>query len=224
MLKEIFEIPQVFKKAITWRVDIKWRKISSSTLDNLVKYKIKKIEIIASWTSYHAWLTASYWFETLANIPTCVYVSAEYKYKKHFINNDTLYIFISQSGETADTLECLKIVKEKWWLTFGIVNVIASSIAHLTDMWLYTYSWVEVGVASTKAFIWQLAVLVLIALKLWKKNNMDMSLYNKILEEIYSLDNKLDKVLNESSTIRDLAKKYMEYKNIFFLEEIFFFQ
>ena len=217
MLKEIFEIPQVFKNAIAWRIDFKNKEIISNTLEKLSKENIEKIEIIASWTSYNAGLTASYWFEELANIPCNVYVSTEYKYKKHFIDNKTLYIFISQSGETADSLECLKIVKANWWKTFGIVNVVASSIAQLTDMWLYTHSGVEVWVASTKAFIWQLAVLLLIVLKLWLKNNLDYIKYENILKWIESLDKNLDEVLLSNLEIKQVAKKYKNYENMFFL-------
>ena len=217
MLKEIFEIPQVFENAIAWRINFKTKEITSLTLDKLVKFDIQKIEIIASWTSYHAWLTASYWFETLANIPTYVYVSTEYKYKKHFIDDKTLYIFISQSWETADTLECLKIVKAKWGLTFGVVNVVASSIAQLTHMGLYTHSWVEVWVASTKAFIGQLAVLLLMALKLGLKNNLEYATYEQVLHWIQQLKTQLEKTLNYSEDIRKISSKYTKYKNMFFL-------
>jgi glucosamine--fructose-6-phosphate aminotransferase (isomerizing) len=217
MLKEIFEIPQIFENAIAGRVNFKTKEITSNTLEKLAKENIQKIEIIASWTSYNAGYTASYWFEELANIPTSVYVSTEYKYKKHFIDDKTLYIFISQSWETADTLECLKIVKAKWWKTFGIVNVVASSIAQLTDMGLYTHSWVEVGVASTKAFIWQLSVLLLMALKLWLKNNLDYTRYEQILNGLSSLWEKLNEVLLDSLKIKKISEKYSKYNNMFFL-------
>lgn len=217
MLKEIFEIPLVFQNAIAWRIDFQKKQITSNTLDKLINKDIRKIEIIASWTSYNAWLTASYWLEELANIPTYCYVSTEYKYKKQFIDDKTLYIFISQSWETADTLECLKIVNARWWLTFWIVNVVGSSIAQLTSMWLYTHSWVEIWVASTKAFVWQLAVLLLLALKLWLKNDIDYKLYENIISDIKYLPISLEKVLKSSLDIKKIWEKYSKYTNMFFL-------
>jgi len=223
MLKEIFEIPEVFENAIAWRVNFKTKEITSNTISKLEKYNIEKIEIIASGTSYNAWLTASYWFEDLANIPTQVFVSTEYKYKKKFIDDKTLYIFISQSGETADTLECLKIVNARWGLTFGIVNVVASSIAQLTKMWLYTHSGQEVWVASTKAFIGQLSVLLLMALKLGLKNNIDYGRYESILENLGNLKQSLQETLNESVNIKILAEKYVKYENMFFLGRNYLF-
>ena len=223
MLKEIFEIPQVFQNAIAWRVDFQKKQITSNTLDILASKNIQRIEIIASWTSYNAWLTASYWLEELADIPTYCYVSTEYKYKKQFIDDKTLYIFISQSWETADTLECLKIVNAKGWLTFWIVNVVWSSIAQLSSMGLYTHSWVEIWVASTKAFIWQLTVLLLLALKLWLKNNIDYKTYENILNNIEKLWASLKEVLAYKEDIKKLSEKYSKYKNMFFLWRNFLF-
>lgn len=217
MLKEIYEIPRIFKNSLAWRIDFIKKEITSKTLSDLNNKKINKIEIIASWTSYNAWLTAASWFEELSDIETQVYVSTEFKYKKHFISTKTLYIFISQSWETADSLECLKIVKNKWWLTFWIVNSVGSSIARLTDMWLYTHSWVEIGVASTKAFIGQLGVLLLMALSIWSSRNLDYLKLKDIIESLDKLDISLEKILNNTWNIKKLSKKYSKYKNMFFL-------
>lgn len=223
MLKEIFDIPHTFTNAIAWRVNFKNKEITSLTLDKLILENFKKIEIIASWTSYNAWLTASYWFEKLWNIPTQCYVSTEFKYKTHFIDNQTLYIFISQSWETADTLECLKLVNAQWWLSFGIVNVVWSSIAQLSKMWLYTHSWLEVWVASTKAFIGQLAVLLIMSLKIWLKNNINYHLYEEIFKSMETLSDDLQNFLKDTSAIKSLAEKYSKYKNMFFLWRNFLF-
>ncbi len=217
MLKEIYEIPKVFKNSLAWRIDFSKKEITSKTLEDLNEKKINKIEIIASWTSYNAWLTAASWFEDLADIETSVYVSTEFKYKKHFINKKTLYIFISQSWETADSLECLKIVKNKWWLSFWIVNSVGSSIARLTDMWLYTHSWVEIGVASTKAFIGQLWVLLLMALSLWNSRNLDYLKLKEIIENLEVLDAQLENILKNTKNIKNLSEKYSKYNNMFFL-------
>ncbi len=217
MLKEIYEIPQILKNSLAWRIDFEKKEITSKTLDELISKKINKIEIIASWTSYNAWLTAATWFEDLADIETSVYVSTEFKYKKHFINDKTLYIFISQSWETADSLECLKIVKNKWWLTFWIVNSVWSSIARLTDIWLYTHSWTEIWVASTKAFIGQLWVLLLMALSLWNSRNLEYLKFKEIIENLENLDKKLQKILDNTDGIKILSEKYSVYNNMFFL-------
>jgi len=217
MLKEIHEIPNILKSALAWRIDFTKKEITSKTLEQLNEKKINKIEIIASWTSYNAWIIASNWFEELSDIETSVYVSTEFKYKKHFINKKTLYIFISQSWETADSLECLKIVKNKWWLTFWIINNVASSIARITDMWLYTHSWIEIWVASTKAFIWQLWVLLLMALSLWNSRNLDYLKFKEIVENLEKLEWKLENPLKNTPNIKKLSEKYSKYKNMFFL-------
>jgi len=217
MLKEIHEIPHILKNAIAWRVDFAKKEITSNTLKILNTKKINKIEIIASWTSYNAWMVAKNWFEDLSDLETNVSVSTEFKYKKHFINSKTLYVFISQSWETADSLECLKIVKNKWWLTFWIVNSVGSSIARMTDIWLYTHSWVEIWVASTKAFIWQLAVLLLMSLSLWNTRNLDYLKFKEIIEELESIPNKLKKELEKTEAIKNISEKYSSYKNMFFL-------
>ncbi len=217
MLKEIYEIPKVFKNSLAWRIDFSKKEITSKTLEELNTKKINKIEIIASWTSYNAWLTAATWFEDLADIETSVYVSTEFKYKKHFINKKTLYIFISQSWETADSLECLKIVKNKWWLSFWIVNSVGSSIARLTDMGLYTHSWIEIGVASTKAFIGQLGVLLLMALSLWNSRNLDYLKLKEIIENLENLEVKLENILENTWHIKNLSENYSSFNNMFFL-------
>ena len=217
MLKEIYEIPKVFKNSLAWRIDFNKKEITSKTLEELNEKNISRIEIIASWTSYNAGLTAASWFENLADIETQVYVSTEFKYKKHFINKKTLYIFISQSWETADSLECLKIVKNKWGLTFWIVNSVGSSIARMTDMWLYTHSWIEIGVASTKAFIGQLWVLLLMSLSLWNSRNLDYLKFKQIIENLENLDLKLENILENTENIKKLSQKYSKYNNMFFL-------
>ncbi len=217
MLKEIHEIPETLISALAWRIDFLKKEITSKTLEDLNKQKIDKIEIIASWTSYNAWLIGKNWFEELSDLETNVYMSTEFKYKKNFINKKTLYIFISQSWETADSLECLKIVKNRWWTTFWIVNSVGSSIARLTDIWLYTHSWIEIWVASTKAFIWQLAVLLLISLSLWSSRNLDYLKLKEIIEEIEKIGPKLEKIIKQSENIKTTSKKYSKYKNMFFL-------
>lgn len=217
MEKEIFQVPEIIDNFIKWRIDFESLEIKSNTLEDLAAKNFKRIEIIASWTSYNAWMTASYLFEELAGIETSVCVSTEFKYKKKFINSETLYIFISQSGETADSLESLKVVKNKWWFTFGIVNVVGSSIARLSDLWLYTHSWREVWVAATKSFIGQIWVLLIMALYLWNKKDLEYTKYKEILAAMKHLRDDVSLVLLESKKIQAIAKKYAKYKDMFFL-------
>lgn len=217
MEKEIFQVPEIIDNFIKWRIDFESLEIKSNTLEELATKDFKRIEIIASWTSYNAWMTASYLFEELAGIPTNVFVSTEFKYKKKFINEDTLYIFISQSWETADSLESLKVVKNKWWFTFWIVNVVGSSIARLSDLWLYTHSGREVWVAATKSFIGQIWVLLIMALYLGNKKDLEYTKYKEIISWMKHLRDDVSMVLLNSNKIEEIAKKYAHYKDLFFL-------
>jgi len=217
MEKEIFETPRILEAVLSGRINFENHEIKSNTLEEISKKEINKIEIIASWTSYNSWLVASYWFEEIAEIETSVHIWSEYKYKKKFINDNTLYIFISQSWETADSLECLKIIKNKWWTSFWIVNVVASSIARLSDFGLYTHSGTEIWVAATKSFIWQLWALLILAMYLWNKRNLDYIKYIEIINNLEKLKDDLREILLNSAKIAELAKHYTPYKNFFFL-------
>ena len=217
MLKEIFECPEITQNILWWRINFDTHEIKSNSLDKIDFTKIEKIEIIASWTSYNSGYIWTYFFEELSNIPSQIHISTEFKYKKQFINDRTLYIFISQSWETADSLECLKIVKNRWWQTFWIVNVVGSSIARLCDNWLYTHCWVEIWVASTKAFIWQLLTLLIIALYAWNKKDLDYTKYRDIIDWLKNLKDDINSVLLNSWKIDQIAKKYAPSKNMFYL-------
>ncbi len=217
MQKEIFETPKVLANIFNSRIYFEKNKIMSTTLDKLSSYNIDRIEIIASWTSYNAGMISSFWFEELTGIPTSIYGSSEYKYKRKFINDRTLYIFISQSGETADSLECLKIVKKQGWLTFGIVNVVGSSIARLADMWIYTYCGPEIWVAATKTFMGQLAVLFMMMIHIWEKWELQRLQSIEILNWLRKLEPYLNKILKQKDYIRELARKYAKYEDFFFL-------
>ncbi len=217
MEKEIFEVPNIIENILGWRIDFNSWEIKSNALSKLDLKGIEKIEIIASGTSYNAWYCGTYLFEELAWIPAQIHISTEFKYKKQFINDKTLYIFISQSGETADSLECLKIVKNKWWKTFWIVNVVGSSIARLCDNGLYTHCGIEVWVAATKSFIWQLLTILIIALYIGNKKWLDYNEYAWVISGLEKLKDDINMVLLHARNIQDIAKKYSEYKNMFFL-------
>lgn len=217
MEKEIFEVPNIIENILGWRIDFSTWEIKSNALSRLDIKDIEKIEFVASWTSYNAWYCGTYLFEELAWIPAQIHISTEFKYKKQFINDKTLYVFISQSGETADSLECLKIVKNKGGKTFWIVNVVGSSIARLCDNWLYTHCGIEVWVAATKSFIGQLLTILIIALYIGNKKWLDYNQYAEIISGLEKLKDDINMVLVNARKVQDIAKQYSEYKNMFFL-------
>ncbi len=140
---------------------------------------IDSILILAAGTSYYAGLTAKYWFEDIAQIPTTIEISSEYRYRKSVPNKNQLVITVSQSGETADTLAAIKLAKERKATLIGICNVVGSSISRETHCGSYTHAGPEIGVASTKAFTTQITVLTMIALKLAQVKGT-ISKYRKI--------------------------------------------
>jgi glucosamine--fructose-6-phosphate aminotransferase (isomerizing) len=215
--KEINEIPSVLRNALKWRIDFETKTIHNETIDKLNELDIENIEIIASWSSYFAWVVWKSWLEELAWIKTEVRVSSEFLYETFIPNTKTLYVFMSQSRETADVREWVKMVQQKWCMTFGIVNVVWSTIARMCDMWLYTKSWIEIWVASTKNIIWQLSVLLLISLGMWLKRNLQVQESRNIIEKLWELDKKLEWLLEQHKYIKTLADKYSKYSNFFYL-------
>lgn len=215
--KEINEVPQVLKNALKWRINFETKTINNETLEELNSLEIKHIEIIASGSSYFAWVVWKNWFEELSGIKTEVRVSSEFLYENFIPNKKTLYIFMSQSWETADVRESVRMVKEKWCLTFGIVNVVWSTIARMCDMWLYTHSWMEIWVASTKNVVAQLSVLLLMALSMWLKRDLQVSEAKNIIEKLDELEEKLQWLLEKHKHYKTLADKYSKYNNFFYL-------
>lgn len=215
--KEIFEIPNVLRNSLYWRIDFDTKTITNETLENLNSLEIENIEIIASGSSYFAWVVWKEWFESLAWIKTEVRVSSEFLYWTFIPNKKTLYIFMSQSWETADVRESLRMVKAKWCTTFGIVNVVWSTIARMCDMWLYTHAWIEIWVASTKNIIAQLGVLLLMSLSMWLARDLQHTEAKTIIEKLAELDKKLEWLLEKHNHYKTLAKKYSKYNNFFYL-------
>ncbi len=215
--KEIHEIPDVFRNAFKWRINFETQTITNETLETLAEYDIDRIEIIASGSSYFAGMVGASWFREIANIPCDVRISSEFLYDTFLPSKTTLYIFMSQSGETADVRESLKMVKEKECITFGIVNVVGSTIARMCDMGLYTHSGVEVGVASTKNIIGQLSVLILMALSLGLKRNLQVKDAREIICHLSELPLKFAEELRDKNLLSPIIEKYSKYTNFFFL-------
>ncbi len=221
--KEIHDIPTVLENVFSGRVNFGEKTIYNETLEELAEHEIERIEIISSGSSYYAGMIGSYFFKSLAGISVQVTSGSEFLADELLPDTKTLYVFLSQSGETADTRESLKIVKEKWCLTFGIVNVVGSTISRLADMWLYSHAGVEVGVASTKNVIAQIAVLLMMAVSLGQKRNLQHSKARTLIEELEWLGDNISEVLLNAPKIREIAKKYAKHKSMFVLGRNMFF-
>jgi len=219
MLKEIFEQPQAVKATLEGRLkddsttDTLFPKSAQSILD-----KISGVQIIACGTSYHAGSVARYWFEQLTGLPCQVEVASEYRYRKTIVKPDTLFVTISQSGETADTLAALKgAKKEGYAATVTVCNVPGSSLVRESDYSLMTHAGAEIGVASTKAFTTQLVALMLLVIELGKRNAMQADEIKSVVSELRSLPAILESTLLLDKTIEDMAEKFGGKHNALFL-------
>jgi glucosamine--fructose-6-phosphate aminotransferase (isomerizing) len=220
MLKEIFEQPQSIMDCLRGRV-----RISEDTvqLGGLTRFEdtfenIKRIIILGCGTSWHAGLVGEYLFEELARIPVEVEYASEFRYRNPVIYKDDVVIAISQSGETADTLAAIEMAKEQGATVFGICNVVGSSIPRLTDAGVYTHAGPEIGVASTKAFTAQVAVLTMMALKMARKRNtISEERFSSILNEMISIPEKMKEALSHNDKIIEIAEIYKDAPNCLYL-------
>ena len=213
MLKEIMEQSATIRKTVNPYIN---------SLDDLLKLpdliKYERIDIIACGTAMHAGLAAKYLFEEYTNTKCEVFLASEYRYQNNFLNNKVLSIFISQSGETADTLAALKKVKEANCDTLGIVNVKESSIARALDKVLYTKAGTEIAVASTKAYTAQVALLSTLALAhAYRTKSIKEEKILKILEEFRGITSILNEVLEDTKTYENIAKEIYEKSDVFYI-------
>ncbi len=219
MLKEIHEQPKAIKDTLTSRV-VKGQKISldSITLTKEQIANIDKIYIVACGTAYHAGLVGKTAIEKLAKIPVEVEVASEFRYREPLINERTLMIVISQSGETADTLAALRLAKAENARVIAVTNVVGSSVSREADDVLYTWAGPEIAVASTKAYVTQLIAMYIIALYLAEnKGSVRESEIEKIKCGLLNLSEKAAEVLNHKDLIKDFAKKICMDKDMYFL-------
>lgn len=177
-----------------------------------------RIVMVSSGTSWHAALIGEYLFEDLARIPVEVEYSSEFRYRNPILSRQDIVIAISQSGETADTLAALDLASSKNAITYGVVNVVGSSIARATHTGSYTHAGPEIGVASTKAFTSQLALLSLMALNLaHERGTIDQSYFMQILAELEVISKKIERVLESAPLIREIANKIKDATNALYL-------
>ena len=219
MLKEIYEQPNTVRETIGSRVK-KGEKCSFDDLELTKEYlsTINKIYIVACGTAMHAGLATKKTIEELTSIPVEVDIASEFRYRNPLITSKTLVIFISQSGETADTIAALKLSKSKGAKTIAISNVIGSSITREADYTIYTHAGPEIAVASTKAYTSQVVLLNILAIHFAEiLGSYDEKLLEDLKNEILDLPNKIDKVLENVEVIKDLANKVYTEKDMYFL-------
>ena len=219
MLKEIHEQPKGIRNTITRRMDEE----GNIVLDGIRMTKeeienFNKVYIVACGTAYHAGLIGKTVIEKLAGISVEVDVASEFRYRDPFVDENTLFIAISQSGETLDTLAALREAKRKGARILSVVNVVGSSVARESDDVFYTWAGPEIAVASTKAYTTQLVCMYLIGLYMGRaKGSLEDSVYRTYIEELLTVPEKIEEVLKQERQIADLAKKYYKRDNIFFI-------
>ncbi|MFT3845069.1 MAG: glutamine--fructose-6-phosphate transaminase (isomerizing) [Lacibacter sp.] len=220
MIKEINEQPQTIYDCLRGRLDAQTGTITMAGVQNNIEQlkNAQRIVMIACGTSWHAGLVAEYIFEELCRIPVEVEYASEFRYRNPVVNKGDVIIAISQSGETADTIVAIDKAKEQGAFIFGVVNVVGSSIARLSHAGAYTHAGPEIGVASTKAFTAQLAVLTMVALKIAKeKGTIEEDRYMHLLNEMHDIPEKVKFLLNQSEKVKEIGLKYKDARDFLYL-------
>lgn len=220
MLKEIFEQPNTIYDCLRGRLDAEAGSIVMSGIEKYAKeiMNAPRIIIIACGTSWHAGLVAEYIIEETCRIPVEVEYASEFRYRNPIVHKGDVIIAISQSGETADTLVAIEKAKEQGAIIVGIVNVVGSSIARASHTGSYTHAGPEIGVASTKAFTAQLAVLTMVALKIgYEKGTLSTERFLHLCKELAAIPGKASEVLEQNEHIKEIALKYKDAHDFLFL-------
>jgi len=218
MLKEIFEQPKSLEMCLRGRLKNTGVKISVEK-ENIDLDNIKRIILLGCGTSWHSGLIAKHFIEKLLQIPVSVEYASEFRYSDTVIYDSDLFIAISQSGETADTLEALRKARQKA-KTLGIINVVGSSISREVDAGVYIHAGPEIGVASTKAFTGQIMALLLVTLRIAKiTEKLDKRGYSELYKEIFQIPEKIESMLQKNFVdgIKNIAKQFCKAKNFLFL-------
>ena len=219
MLKEIYEQPSAIAETLEGRivngdiVEDAFGLDASNVFDS-----IDALQIVACGTSYHAGLIARYWAESIAGIPCNVDIASEYRYRKVFVSDNTLFVSISQSGETADTLAALHLAKQlSYRKTLAICNVAESSLVRQSDLVFMTHAGPEIGVASTKAFTTQLVALLLLIIALGRRHNMSKKTEQKIVKQLEGLPGCINTVLELNKQISLIAEEFVHKHHALYL-------
>ena len=219
MLKEIFEQPSSLRDVMRGRL---LEEDGDSRLGGIADHqpdlsRVKRVVITACGTSWHAALLGEYMIEELARIPVEVEYASEFRYRNPVLEDGTLVLAISQSGETADTLAALREAKHRGISTMGVVNVVGSTIARETDYGIYLHAGPEIGVASTKAFTSQLVALALVTLNIGRRRHLSVVQGGGIVRALKELPAQVEKVLELDAQIRTLAEAYADARNFLYL-------
>ena len=219
MLKEIYEQPNSIRETIGSRLKLN-EKCNFDSLNLTKEYlsTINKIYIVACGTAMHAGLVGKNIIEKLCNIPTTVDIASEFRYRDPIIDDKTLCIYVSQSGETADTIAALKLAKSKGAKTIAISNVIGSSITREADYTVYTHAGPEIAVASTKAYTSQVVLFAVLGIYFAEiLESSDSQTIETLKKDIMNLPSKINEILEDVSLIKEFANKFYEEKDMFFL-------
>ena len=219
MLKEIFEQPSSLRDVMRGRL---LEEDGDSRLGGIADHqpdlsRVRRVVITACGTSWHAALLGEYMIEELARIPVEVEYASEFRYRNPVLEDGTLVLAISQSGETADTLAALREAKHRGISTMGVVNVVGSTIARETDYGIYLHAGPEIGVASTKAFTSQLVALALVTLNIGRRRHLSVVQGEGIVRALKELPAQVEKVLELDAQIRELAEAYADARNFLYL-------
>lgn len=219
MLKEIFEQPKVIQDTLDGRVS------KNAVLEQAFGLaapelfdQVKSVQIVACGTSSHAGLVAKYWIESIAKIPCQVDIASDYRYRDIIVTPGTLFVTISQSGETADTLAALRYARKRDYVaTLAICNVATSSLVRESTLSMLTLAGQEIGVASTKAFTTQLAILLVLAIVLGRRTGLTAAAEKKLVKELHKLPEAIENTLALKKQIKTIAKQFSDKNHSLFL-------
>jgi glucosamine--fructose-6-phosphate aminotransferase (isomerizing) len=219
MIKEIFEQPKALNMCMGGRLDTHNARVKLGGIENFQRdlTRTKHLVLTACGTAFHAGLIGEFLFEQLARIPTETEYASEFRYRNPNIQDGTVVISISQSGETADTLAAIEQAKERGATVLGIVNVVGSSIARTTDAGIYLHVGPEIGVASTKAFTAQVAVLTMLALELARRRHISSTQADSYIKMLADIPNMIGSILQQSDAIKQIAQANIDKNNWLFL-------
>jgi glutamine---fructose-6-phosphate transaminase (isomerizing) len=219
MLKEIHEQPKAIAETLNRRLtEDRMIKLDGISLTKKEIEAFTKVYIVACGTAYHAGLVGKFIIEKCARIPVEVDVASEFRYRDPFVDDKTLFIAISQSGETLDTLAALREAKRKGARVLSVVNVVGSSVARESDDVFYTWAGPEIAVASTKAYTTQLVCMYLIALYMgYEKGCVDSEFYHGFIDALGEIPEKLKKILSHEQIIYEIAKQLYKREQVFFI-------
>ena len=218
MLKEMYEQPKTVADTLNPRMKENDIEIEELSMTDEELKNIRKMFIVACGSAYHAGVTAKYVIEGIARIPVEVDLASEFRYRNPILEEGTMVVVISQSGETADTLEALRQAKQRGFKVLGIVNVVGSSIAREADKVMYTWAGPEIAVATTKAYSAQLAALYLLAMKLGKvRETISVTEFLGMMEDLKRLPDQIEMLLSHKIKLQKFANRYIGAKDVFFI-------